>query len=363
MPWLGPLLVAGSAAVGRMVAVNLAPTTVLAVTVWLTLRANAFTMDGLTARHLFSPFDVDAGGVLLFVVFVVGLAIVLQPFEIRTVRLLEGYWGVGPAGVTLARLKGRRHRRRLLDVMANLEADDPSVEEALVAPDRLRGLPVEEQAQRHRDWRAARRRAARAKKWRPYYPPSADEVMPTLLGNVLRAYERRAGERYHLSTVTALPRLNQHLSERMAAAYNGAVDALDAAAMMTISAGLSAVVGAAAFHDDPALYWLPISLAVVTFMSYRGAVVAAVQHGLYLETAFDLHRFDMIKALHLDLPRNVDEERMLAERLERFWASADAADARDEWDGVRYWHYDEKTRPAYDLDPPDDETAAPGRYL
>jgi hypothetical protein len=149
----------------------------------------------------------------------------------------------------------------------------------------------------------------------------------------------------------------------MSAAYNAAVDALDAAAMMTLSTGLSALISVVAYYNDPALYWLPIGLTVASFMSYRGAIVAAAQHGLYMDTAFDLHRFDLIKALHLDLPRNASEEETLARRLEDFWKCVDATDAQEAWEGVRYWHYDEKTRPAYDLDAPDHEDASKRRYL
>ena len=84
-----------------------------------------------------------------------------------------------------------------------------------------------------------------------------DEVLPTMLGNVLRTAERRAGERYYLPTVETLARVYQHLSERLGVAYDASVDTLDAAAMMTISTAAAAVVSAAAFYDDPGLRWVP----------------------------------------------------------------------------------------------------------
>jgi len=363
VPWLGPLLTAGSAAIGRLVAVNLAPSAILAVTVWLAVRADAFTSTNLRPGDVFASFPLDAGGVLIFVLLVFGLAILLQPFDIHAVRLLEGYWSGTRLGAAVANVAAVRHRRRFQFIEDGLDAADKSVEDALVGDSDLPGLPIEEQARRHRDWSEAKRKAGLARRWRPLYPPSKDEVMPTMLGNVLRAAERRAGERYHLPTVESLPRLHQHFSDRMAAAYNAAVDALDAAAMMTLSTALACVVSVVAYFDDAAMYWLPIGLGVASLLSYRGAIVAAAQHGLFMETAFDLHRFDLIKALHLDLPRDADEERTIGERLHEFWKCVDVDDARDEWEGVKYWHYDETLRPAENSYPPDDKGASPGRYL
>jgi len=357
MPWLGPLLIAGSAAIGRLIAVNIAPTAILAITVWLTIRANAFSSHDLTMKQVFTSFPLDASGILLFVVLVFGLAILLQPFEIRAVRILEGYWSGNRDGAAFARVASARHRSRIRKVIRGLDADDVLVREQLISAEALDGLAVEEQAQRHRDWAEAQSRAEWAKRWRPAYPPSEVEALPTLLGNVLRAAERRAGERYHLPTVEALPRLTQYLSERMAASYNAAVDALDAAAMMALSSGAAAIVSGFAFWNDPALRWLPICLALASFLCYRGAIVAAAQHGLFMDTAFDLHRFDMLKALHLDLPRTAEEEMILAGRLEEFWKCVDAEDAREAWAGTRYWHYDEKIRPANELDATDDHDA------
>ena len=56
-------------------------------------------------------------------------------------------------------------------------------------------------------------------------------------------------------------------------------------------------------------------LTASSFLSYRGAVSAAMQYGLFMDIAYDLHRFDLIKALHLDLPANTEEEEEIGEQL------------------------------------------------
>jgi hypothetical protein len=82
-----------------------------------------------------------------------------------------------------------------------------------------------------------------------------------------------------------------------------------------------------------------------------------------LDTAFDLHRFDLVKALHLDLPADTSAEEELATKLTRFWQSTNAKIARSAWRGTRYWHYDEKIRPTEDSDAAEDKDARHRGYL
>ena len=238
-------MVATSAALGRLVAVNLLPTAVLAVVVGLTVRANAFPprTRGLHWAALVAGFKVDSGGLLLFIVVLFALAALLQPFEIAAVRLLEGYWSGGRIGVHAANLAAAPHRRRLRRAERNID-DQQSMLDRKRQEEKdhsRRGLlPVDQQVSQRREEARVRRRAAWGRKVRPKYPPDLGEVMPTMLGNVLRTAERRAGERYYLPTVATLPRLHAQLSDQMMVTYNAATDTLDAAATMSIAAGAAA---------------------------------------------------------------------------------------------------------------------------
>jgi hypothetical protein len=365
MPWLGNILVAGGAALGRLVAVHLLPTTVLAVVVWVTVHARAFddATKGLHWSDLFTNFQVDTGNMLLFIVALFALAALLQPFDIAAVRLLEGYWKGNRIGDTASRLFTHRHRRRVRKATRMLEANDLAweKEEELrrsTKDDREGGDPnmsVEKQTKTDRREKRIKRCADRAGKVRPMYPPNEDEIMPTMLGNVLRAAERRAGERYYLPTIETLPRVYAHLSKRLSVIFDASVDTMDAAAMMTISTAAAALVGAAAFYDDPGLRWVPVVLAVTSVLSYRGAVVAAAQYGTYLDIAYDFHRFDLIKALHLDLPINTEQEKELCDKLWEFWKTTDALEAQAVWDYQEYRHYEEHACPCGSSHTTDDE--------
>ena len=372
MPWLGTILVAGGAALGRLVAVHLLPTAVLALVVWVTVHARAFdnATKGLHWRDLFTNFQVDTGGVLLLIVPLFVFAALLQPFDVAAVRLLEGYWEGSRVGDTAANLFASRHRRRVRKADSALQAEgalelkrNREKSSKGNGQDDEQDMPVDEQTNMCCEEWLIGQRADRARRLRPKYPPRVDEVLPTMLGNVLRTAERRAGERYYLPTVETLARVYQHLSERLGVAYDASVDTLDAAAMMTISTAAAAVVSAAAFYDDPGLRWVPVALAVTSALSYRGAVVAAAQYGMYMDIAYDFHRFDLIKALHLDLPANTDQEYEMNDKLEEFWKANNAKDAQVVWREINYWHYEDNGRPDTSSRATDDERPHSPGYL
>ncbi|MEO5878160.1 MAG: hypothetical protein ABIS86_18155, partial [Streptosporangiaceae bacterium] len=59
-------------------------------------------------------------------------------------------------------------------------------------------------------------------------------------------------------------------------------------------------------------WWLLLALVpfVIGRVAYLGAVQAAVAYGESVRAAFDLHRFDLLTALHLPLPPDAAAERL-----------------------------------------------------
>jgi hypothetical protein len=51
------------------------------------------------------------------------------------------------------------------------------------------------------------------------------------------------------------------------------------------------------------------------WLAYRGMIVAAGVYGDLVRSAFDLHRFDLYRALAWPLPENLDNERQLGMQL------------------------------------------------
>lgn len=227
----------------------------------------------LTATHGL----VLAGGITM-------LAFILQPLQLSLVRLLEGYWGgsrLARAADSIAVAWHRRQREKL--VTASQSTHEPST-----------GLIVQ--------------MATAARQLRRFYP-APDRLLPTMLGNVLRAAEEKGEQRYGLDTVVIWPRLYHVLPEELQQSVADQRNQLDIATRLCVVFILAAIVSAALLYRHG--WWnLAESIAVaLAWMSYRSAIAAALAFGESIQVAIDLHRFDMLKALHLPAPADRDAER------------------------------------------------------
>lgn len=280
----------------RFTLVDLLPNALLGLFIlalaWGGAPADAPDLDRFVT-HVDDVSEVEA---ILLALALVGFALVTHPLQLGLVRLMEGYWGLTPAAGALAAWNRRRHARHRRQLEAR---------QLTTAVDRHDG-DVGRPQRSYAAWALARR-----------YPP-APLVMPTRLGNALRAAEDRAGRRYGLDTIAAWPRLYPLLSERVAALVDDQRTQMDLAARFaavllgatTVSAALLVTHG----------WWLlvPAVTLLLAWLSYRGACSAAEAYGDGLETAFDLHRLDLRTSLHLTMPRTLSEERALNAELSQF---------------------------------------------
>jgi hypothetical protein len=148
--------------------------------------------------------------------------------------------------------------------------------------------------------------------------PAADAVLPTKLGNILRAAEHRAGSRYGLDAITIWPRLYPLLADKTAAVLNDLRDQLDLAVRFCVMFLLATVITAACLA--PYGWWLAVAAGTLAGagLSYQAALSAAAAYGQAVEAAFDLHRFDLLTALHLSLPADLASEVQANQQLSRF---------------------------------------------
>ncbi|RBM16857.1 hypothetical protein [Streptomyces sp. PT12] len=225
------------------------------------------------------------------------VAVLLQPFQLGLVRLLEGDWP-RPFGLGLG--AGRATRRQLA------RKRSLAAEAALPDP----GALTEERVQR----------AGRAgSELRRRFPLPDHLVCPTALGNALAAIEDGAGRAYGFDAVAAWPRLYPVLGEETRAVVDDRRDALDAAARM---AAVFAVTGlAAALLLARCGWWLALALIPLAAarLAYGGAVRAASAYGEAVHVAFDLHRLDLLSALCLERPTGPLPERALNAQLSDLW--------------------------------------------
>jgi hypothetical protein len=158
--------------------------------------------------------------------------------------------------------------------------------------------------------------------------------MPTLLGNVLRDGEDNAGRRYGLK-FNVYPRMYPSLSPKLDSAISAQLDVLDTTSALCIVFALITLLALPLLaHLD---WWslVPLVAILASAISYRGAITTARRHGTLLATAFDLHRFDMLTALHYELPLTPEDELKLNEELSGFLDSRGNALLMQ---GFRYQH-------------------------
>lgn len=133
------------------------------------------------------------------------------------------------------------------------------------------------------------------------YPEGNEFLLPTRLGNLMRSSELHPYRVYGLEILTVFPRLWLILPEAVQKEVSEAREHLDNQVKMVI-------LGIALFIWSFIAWWIiPIGVAIAIW-GYRRAVAAAEVYGLLLRSTFDLHRFDLFKQLHLDLPTSPTEE-------------------------------------------------------
>jgi hypothetical protein len=309
------VLTSGAASFGRLLLVSLLPNGLLALVTWAFIRAGSFSGESNWNTVVASVLHANLAMILLFGGVVVLLAVILQPFQVGMVRLLEGYWPEWTVTTRLAAIFAERHRRRIKHLQDRM-AGDIEINDDTTAP-------LDRRVHLRRDYLAKLAARARAERVLARYPYTGDyNLLPTSLGNALRAGETTAGERYGLHTLSSWPRLYPNLSAQLTAYADSARDALDASVNLCVTFFVLAVVSAAAAYHNPGAVWIPILAVFMTVAAYAGAITAAVSYNGILCSAYDLHRFDMVKALHYKLPA-VQEEFELFQRLNDLFQAPD----------------------------------------
>lgn len=193
-------------------------------------------------------------------------------------RLWEGYW---PGGTTswLARRRIRHHTGR----WDSLDLDDD------------------------RDY------------MRRFYsfPVRKADVLPTRLGNVLRAAEDYPGddERYGMDAVFYWPRLYLVIPDEirsLVADHRSGLDRMILLASLAVAFPPASLIVAVVAHASCLTWVVSAAVAVLTGMvAYQGAVSAAVAFGDVIRSCFDNYRRSLLGQLGVRLPDSLEAERKL----------------------------------------------------
>jgi hypothetical protein len=159
-------------------------------------------------------------------------------------------------------------------------------------------------------------------RWHADYPLRAADVMPTRLGNILRAAEDHALDRYDINAIVVWPRLYVVLPGQFTTALASAKTPLDL--MAVIGALATAFTVIATTIAAITLPWY-VALAcgagglLVAGLAYAGGVQAARPYAQLVRAGFDVHRGLLLDAMAMRRPRTYGEEREQWRQLSHLW--------------------------------------------
>lgn len=286
--------IVGSTSVGRyFTVVSALPSASFVSYVYLLVESGAWSGPvrfGEAVRGL----DLKAGVLLALVSF--AAAVTLHPLQFALIQILEGYWGRSVVGQRLALLRVRHHRR----VTARLDRESDEVEWS---------------GSTRADAVSAAIRQREALRLRESYPEKLQHILPTRLGNVLRRYEISGGSPYGIDLVVAAPRISMVAEERELRYVADQRTQLELAVRVAVLGMIAAVSTMIVMWQHG--WWLLLALApyTVSYLAYRGAVVAAHEYGTALTVMVELNRFALYERLHLKLPSSLADENRINRKL------------------------------------------------
>jgi hypothetical protein len=211
---------------------------------------------------------------LVFVATVIGTQVVAMT------RILEGYWRWAWADKTIGAL-GRRYQHY-----------------------RLTRLAKDTSAMGYLSWYLA------------FAPAELGSVLPTRLGNTLRAAESYSGdgERWGLDAVFWWPRLYLIIPDSARGQVDEARASMDQMVVLSVLSAIFAAVAAGfGIAGLPLAVWASCTVGalVVSWLAYRTAVTSAAVFGDLVRSCFDLFRNDLLTHLGWPLPERLSDERAL----------------------------------------------------
>ena len=246
--------------------------------------------------------------------FALVVAVVTHPTQFVLIQLLEGYWGLTRPSIALAQRRATTHsvRRARANHLYAKTRPAPTMRAAPGVPPSVAPQPADAETALRRSLIGSASNAIRMS-----YPMTPENVLPTRLGNVLRAYESRGGQSIGLPVLGWTTYIGMVADTSHTSYVQDQRQELDLAVRMTGVGLLCAVITAAAMW--PHGPWLLLALVPygAAWVSYRGALAAAHAYGQACEAWLYLNRFALYERLHLDLPPTTHDERELGNRLQQ----------------------------------------------
>lgn len=242
---------------------------------------------------------------VMLLIVIAFLALGLRQLNIPIIRLYEGYYGRNWFPL-LKFFENRRKReyRKIKKQIEQMKEEDPA------------GLMEEYKLSRS-------------------YPPYEEAILPTKLGNLIKAFEYYVHEIYNIDPITSWQRLvavipQSHREQIGEAETNfsfvlnlSLISAVLGIECLALWAGLwsgpakSASVTLPIYPSKiPSVSTIALVFFLLAYIFYRGSFGLASLWGEYVRSAFDLYRYDLLKQMGIFLP---SEPITLKEEREKIW--------------------------------------------
>lgn len=260
----------------RFVFVNLLPALFLTLLIGGLIAAGAPQQAPSWETCTRNLSQISWAGAFLVTILIVVASVVLHPLSYPMIQMLEGYWERLPFGAHAKNLVSARHEQwrshlgQLLD-----DEEQPPPETAELA----------------------------------WYPSPGTPVLPTRLGNTLRAGELRAGRRYGYDTNAILRSLLMVAPSTIRVELVDTRNQLDTAARVCLASALAVPATLMLLWHHSQWLLLPFGCYLFAWAAYHAAVAAARRFCEALSAAVDLHRLQLWDALSLQRPDGLAAER------------------------------------------------------
>lgn len=275
---------------------------------------------GAAFRDPQSTYGLVSFGLVVFV-FTVIIGYTLTALNTFILKMFEGYIIPFPLRFVYS-LRKRSHWRKASDIRERREQLRNEIEELQNQVDQRPDL-FDELERKLGEYYGI------ASNYQLSYPEDPNDILPTRFGNTLKAAENYPGERFGLDGVLFWPRLVHVIPSEYKMGIDAVRNELSFLVNMSILsflfAGLSLVaifytmgtanvgVGGAASFINFAFQITPYFVAmmggiVVSVFFYNASLFSVGSFGMVIRASFDLFRFELLKKMGLERPKNTAEE-------------------------------------------------------
>jgi hypothetical protein len=237
-----------------------------------------------------TPFQ--QGSWLFLTLFIlISSSMLIQVLRFPILRLMEGYWPwpFNYMGLKVSAWRTPSYQKKYAELRSLMKAMEEHGELDASQQERVVSLDV----------------------WAHRRPVKAKDLLPTRLGNILRAREQSPERKYGLDAIICWPRLWPLLPENVRSDLSGARLNLDRLVEFWFW-GLLFLLWTFLIP------WAVVISLLWMFIAYSMACQSALSYGDLLESAFDLHRFLLYDALGWARPENTQVEKTMGCELNEF---------------------------------------------